>query len=136
MIMPIPCDVTNLGSGSPNQQADTYANLLDSAGILRARTSEGPPNSLEWARNAPYRLQALAFGYDTTNESGITGYIAEAMHAGRWAIIVFHEIGIGEAGAGIIPPNTHEELLSDILKLGVHCGTVQSAIDHAGIEFG
>ena len=59
-----PCDVTDLGSGNPNQQADAYARLLRSAGILRARTSEGPPNTLRWNEDAPYRLQALALGYD------------------------------------------------------------------------
>ena len=38
-----PCDVTNIGPGNPNQQADRYANLLRSAGVVRARTSKDRP---------------------------------------------------------------------------------------------
>jgi hypothetical protein len=86
--------------------------------------------------SAPYRLQALAFGYDTKGGSGVTDYIAEAMREARWAIIVFHEIGIGEPGAGIISPSAHEQLLTDIVKMGVPCGTIQSAIEHARIDMG
>ena len=131
-----PCDVTDLGRGSPNQQADTYAHLLQSAGIWRARTSEGPPNSLQWAREAPYRLQALAFGYDAKSASQVTNYLEQAMKEERWAILVFHEIGIGEANAGTISPDEHEQLLKDIARMGIPCGTVQSAIAYARLAMG
>ena len=126
-----PCDVTNLGRGNPNQQAGTYARLLKSAGILRARTSEGPPNSLQWAKDAPYRLQALAFGYDAKNISQVTDYIASAIKEERWAILIFHEIGMGPSSSGAISPREHEQLLSEIGRMGVPCGTVQSAIAYA-----
>jgi peptidoglycan/xylan/chitin deacetylase (PgdA/CDA1 family) len=131
-----PCDVTNLGSGTPNQQADTYAHLLQSAGIARARTSEGPPNSLEWAQKAPYRLQALAFGYDTKNASDVADYLAEAVKEERWAILVFHEIGNDNPSDGVISPDAHWQLLGNITRMGVPCGTVQSAIAHAKIDMG
>ena len=126
-----PCDVTNLGKGNPDRQADTYAHLLQSAGILRARTSEGPPNSLQWTKDAPYRLQALAFGYDAKSASEVTDYLAQAIKEERWAILVFHEIGTGKRSDGIISPTDHGELLNDIVKMGVPCGTVQSAIKYA-----
>lgn len=131
-----PCDVTDLGRGNPNRQADTYARLLKSAGILRARTSEGPPNSLQWAKDAPYRLQALAFGYDAKGASQVTDYVAEAIKEERWAILVFHEIGVGDRSNGTISPGEHEQLLSDIVKMGVPCGTVQSAISYARLGMG
>lgn len=131
-----PCDVTNLGRGNPNQQADAYAHLLRSAGILRARTSEGPPNSLQWAKDAPYRLQALAFGYDAKAASEVTDYLAEAIKEERWAILVFHEIGIGDGNTGTISPDEHEQLLGDIAQMGVPCGTVQSAIAYARLGTG
>ncbi len=131
-----PCDVTNLGSGTPNQQAETYAHLLQNAGILRARTSEGPPNSLEWTQTAPYRLQALAFGYDTKNASAVSDYLAQAAKDARWAILVFHEIGNGKESDGVISPEAHEKLLGDIVRMGLPCGTVQSAIAHARIGMG
>ena len=131
-----PCDVTDLGPGSPNRQADTYANTLRSAGILRARTSEGPPNSLRWTEGAPYRLQALALGYDAKTERDVEDYIAQAMTKGRWAILVLHEIGTGKLGDGSITPYAHEQLLSMIKQMRVPCGTVQSAIRYAGIPSG
>lgn len=126
-----PCDVTNLGRGNPNRQADTYAHLLQSAGILRARTSEGPPNSLQWAKDAPYRLQALAFGYDAKGASEVTDYVAQAIKEERWAILVFHEIGPSDPSNGAISPGEHEQFLNDIAQMGVPCGTVQSAIAYA-----
>jgi peptidoglycan/xylan/chitin deacetylase (PgdA/CDA1 family) len=126
-----PCDVTNLGRGSPNQQADTYARLLQSSGILRARTSEGPPNSPQWTKDAPYRLQAFAFGYDAKGSPSVIDYLAQAIKGGRWAILVFHELGAGKPGDGAISPSEHEQLLNDIARMGVPCGTVQSAITYA-----
>ncbi|HEX3423130.1 MAG TPA: polysaccharide deacetylase family protein [Sphingomicrobium sp.] len=129
-----PCDVTNLGRGNPNEQADTYARLLKGAGILRARTSEGPPNTLQWTQSSPYRLQAFAFGYDTNGASGVTDYIAKAVKEERWAILVFHEIGTGKASDGVISPAAHEQLLAEIAKMRVPCGTVQSAIAHGGVR--
>jgi peptidoglycan/xylan/chitin deacetylase (PgdA/CDA1 family) len=131
-----PCDVTNLGRGTPNQQADTYAHLLQSAGILRARTSEGPPNSLQWTEGAPFRLQALAFGYDTKDASVVKDYLTQAVKEARWAILVFHQIGNGRPSDGVISPNAHEQLLNDIVEMGVPCGTVQSAIAYAKIDTG
>ena len=126
-----PCDVTNLGRGNPNRQADTYAHLLQSAGIERARTSEGPPNSMQWAKDAPYRLQALAFGYDAKGASEVTDYVAQAIKEERWAILVFHEIGVGDPSNGTISPGEHEQCLNNIAQMGVPCGTVQSAIAYA-----
>ena len=131
-----PCDVTDLGPGGPNRQADTYARALRNAGILRARTSEGPPNSLRWTEDAPYRLQALALGYDAKTERDVQDYIAEAANEGRWAILVLHQIGPGKPGDGSISPYAHEQLLSMIKQMRVPCGTVESAIRYARIPAG
>ena len=131
-----PCDVTDLGPGGPNRQADTYANTLRSAGILRARTSEGRPNSLRWTADAPYRLQALALGYDARTERDVEDYIMEAVSERRWAILVLHQIGAGKPGDGSVSPDAHRQLLSMIKQTRVPCGTVQSAIRYAGIQTG
>ena len=124
-----PCDVTNIGPGNPNQQADRYANLLRSAGVVRARTSEGPPNSLQWTEDAPYRLQALAFGYDAQSGSQIKDYLDHAVRDSRWAILVFHEIGSGKPSDGSISPREHAGLLQMIREMRLPCGTIQSAIE-------
>ena len=129
-----PCDVTNLGAGDANQQADTYARLLRSAGIRRARTSEGPPNSLRWTEDAPYRLQALALGYDAKNGRQIIDYLEQASSEGRWAILVLHEIGIGQPGDGVVSPSQHQELLNTIRAMKIPCGTVEAAIAYARIH--
>lgn len=128
-----PCDVTDLGAGNANRQADRYAHLLRSAGILRARTSEGPPNTLRWTEDAPYRLQALALGYDAQNEHQIEEYLAQAADEHRWAILVLHEIGAGKPTDGVVSPIEHEALLDAIRTIRIACGTVQSAIRSAGI---
>lgn len=128
-----PCDVTDLGPGGPNRQADAYADLLQRAGILRARTSEGPPNSLKWAEDAPYRLQALALGYDAQNWSSIRDYLIQAAESRRWAILVLHDIGSGKLTDGVISPADHERLLGMIAEMKIPCGTVQSAIASARI---
>lgn len=129
-----PCDVTDLGSGNANQQADTYADLLQRAGILRARTSEGPPNTVKWTKDAPYRLQALALGYDAKNGTKIKDYLRQAAEGSRWAILVLHEIGNGSMSNGVISPAEHEKLLGTIAEMRIPCGTVQSAIASAGIH--
>jgi peptidoglycan/xylan/chitin deacetylase (PgdA/CDA1 family) len=129
-----PCDVTNLGPGNANRQADTYAKVLQSAGISHARTSEGPPNSLQWAEDAPYRLQALALGYDAKNESDVRTYLSQAMTGGKWAILVLHGIDMGRRSDGSISPLEHERLLNMIKQMRIPCGTVESAIKYAGIR--
>jgi len=126
-----PCDVTDLGPGDPNQQARRYARLLRSAGILRARTSEGPPNALRWADDAPYRLQALALGYNTRSEADVRDYLSAARKEGRWAILVVHEIGSGKRSDGVISPTEHQQVLSDIAQMELPCGTIESAIRYA-----
>lgn len=131
-----PCDVTDLGPGNPDQQADAYARLLRSAGILRARTSEGPPNTLRWPEDAPYRLQALALGYDAKNGRQIQDYLEQAAQEGRWAILVLHEIGNGEPSDGVVSPAEHQELLNTIRAMRIPCGTIESAISSARIEAG
>lgn len=129
-----PCDVTDLGPGNANQQADTYARILRSAGILRARTSQGPPNSLRWTEEASYRLQALALGYDAKTFRDVRDYIAEAITERRWAILVLHEIGVGKLGDGSVSPAAHEQLLRMIKQMRVPCGTLESAIRYARIR--
>lgn len=131
-----PCDVTDLGPGNANREADTYARLLRNAGILRARTSEGPPNSLRWVEDAPYRLQALALGYDADTLLAVRQYLSKAMSEARWAILVLHEIGPGKPGDGSISPSAHQDLLDTIKQMRLPCGTMESAIAYARIGAG
>jgi len=126
-----PCDVTDLGRGGPNRQADTFASLLRKNGILRARTSEGPPNSLKWTEDAPYRLQALSLGYDASSLRQIQTYLRQAIEESRWAILVMHEIGTGKSVDGAVSPAAHRDLLKMIASLHIPCGTMDSAIRHA-----
>lgn len=122
-----PCDVTDLGPGTPNQQARRYARLLRRSGILRARTSEGPANSTRWVSRAPYRLQALALAYDTAGLAGVRDYVSSAIQRSAWAILIIHEIGGGKRADGVIPAAEHLGLLQMISQLDVPCGTVDAA---------
>lgn len=123
-----PCDVTDLGSGTSNEQARRYARLLRRSGMLSARTSEGPPNSLHWTLHAPYRLQALALAYDTSGLDDVEAYLAKAISRDAWAILVFHEIGDGKRSDGFITPTEHTAVLQTIGRLEVPCGTVETAV--------
>lgn len=130
-----PCDVTNLGPGNPNQQAKRFARLLRQSGIESARTSEGPPNSGRWAKRAPYRLHALALGYDTDGLGEVRDYLDGAVRRGEWAILVIHEIGDGARRDGFISPTEHSQLVAMISAMQVPCGTVQSAIEAANLPW-
>jgi len=126
-----PCDVTDLGSGTPNDQAKRYARLLRHAGMLSARTSEGPPNSPHWVEHAPYRLQALALAYDTSGLDEVRDYVSSAIRRSAWAILVVHEIGDGERNNGFIPVNEHAGLVRMIAQMNLPCGTVEAAMNIA-----
>ena len=110
-----PCDVTDLGPGSPNRELRRFKHLLQREGIASARTSEGPPNSANWARRHPYRLQALAAGYDAPTLEELLAYVRQAQRDRKWAIIVFHDVGPG-AEAGEIAQDVHERLLDAIVQ--------------------
>ena len=126
-----PCDVTDLGPGTPNDQARRYARLLRRAGMLSARTSEGPPNSPHWVEHAPYRLQALALAYDTSGLDEVREYVTRAIRRSAWAILVIHEIGDGERKNGFIRSDEHGGLVRMIAHMNVPCGTVEAAIAEA-----
>ncbi len=123
-----PCDVTDLGPGNPNEQARRYARLLRRSGIESARTSEGPPNSARWAEHAPYRLHALALGYDTKGLADVRHYLEEAARRGLWAILVVHDIGNGARRDSCIPSAEHREIVAMIAAMDLPCGTVESAL--------
>ena len=109
-----PCDVTNLGSGTPTLQANRYARLLAHAGIASARTSEGEPNRPETTLRRPHRLQALAVGYDAGDASAALDYLKLAVHHGHWAILIFHEIVPIIVEAGQVSTAMHEQVLDAI----------------------
>jgi peptidoglycan/xylan/chitin deacetylase (PgdA/CDA1 family) len=119
-----PCDVTNLGPGSPNRQLNRFEAVLQSQHIASARTSEGLPNSPGWVRRHPYRLQALAAGFDATTLPELAGYVARAQRENRWAILIFHEIVRSRPGNGEILAGIHDDLLDAILAMNIECRRV------------
>lgn len=119
-----PCDVTDLGSGSANAQAHRFARLLRRNAIASARTSEGPPNPIIWARRHPFQLQALALGYDADTLEKVLAYLQRAQAGGRWAVLVFHEIGDGAASDGFVSLSEFGQLLDAITHMRIRCATV------------
>jgi len=104
-----PCDVTDLGRGDPNQQAAHFARDLRRAGIVAARTSEGVLNSPSSANHRPYRLQALALGYDASTLAQVVAQLDIAARHGLWVILVCH--GVGDPDEGSVSVAFHEQLL-------------------------
>lgn len=123
-----PCDVTDLGPGTANAQAARYSAMLRRAGIDSARTSEGPPNPDWWVRRQPYRLQALALGFDTRDAKDAIDYLSRAARDRKWAILVIHAISDGSRSDGVISPDEHREIVAAVGKLGLASGTVNRAI--------
>ena len=119
-----PCDVTDLGPGTPNRQLARFKRLLAREGIGWARTTEGPPNSRSWALRHPYRLQALAAGYDATTLKELVHYVRRAQRERKWAILVFHDVGASDSAIGPIPSHIHDALLDVITREGISCRRV------------
>jgi hypothetical protein len=116
-----PCDVTDLGPGSPSKQMRRFETVLRSYNIASARTSEGRPNTPRWVHRHPYRLQALAAGFDATSLPQLAGYVRKAQAQDRWAILIFHEIVRSHPRHGQSLAATHEALLDAILDMGIRC---------------
>jgi peptidoglycan/xylan/chitin deacetylase (PgdA/CDA1 family) len=119
-----PCDVTDLGPGTPNHQLRRFETILRTENIASARTSEGKPNSLRWARAHPYRLQALAAGFDATSLSQLIAYVRQAQRRNRWAILVFHDIVLAQPSHGQTLARVHEVLLDAIVSMRIRCSRV------------
>ncbi len=118
-----PCDVTDLGPGTPNAERARYEAMLQRLGIASARNSEGPPNPASWARRHPFRLQALAVGYDA-QPLDVFNYLQLARHERRWAILVFHQVGQGPERDGAVTAAQHDALLDMVLASGLAARTV------------
>lgn len=118
-----PCDVTNLGPGTPNVQRARFEAMLHRLGLQSARNSEGPPNPARWVRQHPFRLQALAIGYDA-QPLDVFNYLQRARTEGRWAILVFHQVGDGPESDGAITAAQHDALLDMVMTSGLPIRTV------------
>jgi peptidoglycan/xylan/chitin deacetylase (PgdA/CDA1 family) len=118
-----PCDVTNLGPGTPNVQRARYEAMLKRLGMESARNSEGPPNPAGWVARHPYRLQALAIGYDA-QPLDVFNYLQLARVERRWAILVFHQVGPGPETDGAVSAAQHDALLDMVLASGLAARTV------------
>lgn len=116
-----PCDVTDLGPGDANVQARRYAELLHKSGITSARTSEGEPNSMRFARHHPYMLEALALGYTTSSPEAIWTYLDRAARKARWAILVIHKLAPTIKEEGEITADLHARLLDRIVASNLWC---------------
>ncbi|WP_333572689.1 polysaccharide deacetylase family protein [Sphingomonas sp.] len=118
-----PCDVTNLGAGPPDVQRGRYEAMLRGLKMESARNSEGPPNPPAWVRRHPYRLQALAIGYDA-QPLDVFNYLQRARVEGRWAILVFHQVGSGPESDGAVTAVQHDALLDMVVASGLAARTV------------
>jgi peptidoglycan/xylan/chitin deacetylase (PgdA/CDA1 family) len=119
-----PCDVTNLGPGTPNQQLRRFETILRAEDIASARTSEGRPNSAGWVRAHPYRLQALAAGFDAKSLAQLVGYVRQAQMRNRWAILVFHDIVRAHPCHGQTLAHVHEALIDVVVRMQIRCRRV------------
>jgi len=118
-----PCDVTDLGPGTANVERARYEAMLRRLRIQSARNSEGPPNPAGWVRQHPFRLQALAVGYDA-QPLDVFNYLQRARAARHWAILVFHQVGDGPEADGAVSAAEHEALLDIVAASGLAVRTV------------
>lgn len=127
-----PCDVTDFGPGSPNRQLRRFEAVLHSQHIVSARTSEGPPNPPEWVKRHPFRLQALAAGFDAATLPQLTSYIDRARSSNRWAILVFHDIVRANPAADELLASVHDGVLDAIVAMRVRCCPVGEVMKDFG----
>lgn len=118
-----PCDVTDLGPGIANVERARYEAMLRRLRIQSARNSEGPPNAAAWVRQHPFRLQALAVGYDA-QPLDVFNYLQRARAARHWAILVFHQVGDGPETDGAISAAQHDAVLDMVAASGLAVRTV------------
>ena len=125
-----PCDVTDLGPGSPNVEAARFDAVLRDTGIASARTSEGEPNNPARIAARRYRLQALAVGYDAPSAAAVAAYLDDAARLGFWAILVFHDIRpAAGADSGTVTPALHDAILADIAARDLWCAPMATVFD-------
>ena len=129
-----PCDVTNLGVGTANQQSRRFHHLLAHDGIETARTSEGPPNNPYRLLERRFRLQALAVGYDAQNVSTIIRYLARAVHESSWAILVFHGFAPHASDRGEFGDQEFGRLLDLISTLPVWCAPLGQVAEYIAAQ--
>lgn len=132
-----PCSVTDLGQGDADAQLARYEALLRSIGLRAARTcDQDAPNTAAHARAHPYRLRASAATYDVDDPALATAYVRQAMAAGGWAILVFHEILATRGGAGETTVATHRAVLDWLRDQPVWCAPMGQVLDavHQGVS--
>jgi peptidoglycan/xylan/chitin deacetylase (PgdA/CDA1 family) len=125
-----PCSVTDLGPGRPNAQLVRYEALLRSIGFRAARDCDGDsPNSVAHALAHPYRLRAAAVTYETDDPAVAVDYVRQAMSAGAWAILVFHEVLPARGGDGDASIRTHAAILDWLRGQPVWCAPMGQVLD-------
>jgi peptidoglycan/xylan/chitin deacetylase (PgdA/CDA1 family) len=125
-----PCSVTDLGPGSPDTQLMRYEALLRSIGLRAARAcDQDAPNSVAHARAHPYRLRASATTYDADDPAIAIAYVRQAMDAGAWAILVFHDVLPTRGGEGETSIRTHRAVLDWLARQPIWCAPMGEVLD-------
>jgi peptidoglycan/xylan/chitin deacetylase (PgdA/CDA1 family) len=125
-----PCSVTDLGPGGPNAQLARYEALLASIGIRAARGCDGDgPNTVAHARTHPYRLRASAATYDADDPALAIAYVQQAIAAGGWAILVFHEVMPARRSESETTIATHRAVLGWLQGQPVWCAPMGQVLD-------
>ncbi len=125
-----PCGVTDLGPGTPNEQLRRYRELLQAAGFMGARTSDGEPMSPHYARTHRFALNCSAPTYEVDSPAEALKYLDSARANGRWAILTFHGLAPHKDESGGTSNPVHEAILDHIARGPFWCAPIGQVLNH------
>ena len=119
-----PCGVETLGSGSEAQGHARYLADLKPT-FLAARSVEGDPNDPRHVLKGRFDLHAFEPTYDRNDPGPGFAYVERAIHAGAWAILVFHEVLPRRRGEGDTSIAVHRRILQWLVRRPVWCAPMR-----------
>ncbi len=129
-IFAYPCGVTDLGPGTPNDQLHRYRELLQAAGYIAARTSDGEPMSRHYAQTHRFALNCSAATYEVDSPKEALEYLESARALGRWAILTFHGLAPKKDESGGTSNAVHEAILDHISRGPFWCAPMGQVLSH------
>ena len=86
-----------------------------------ARAVDGDPNDPWQVGRDRYQLQAIAPTYDKDDPELAIAYLRKALHWGRWAILIFHDVLPARLGDGDTSIAAHQTILRWIADQPLWC---------------
>ena len=125
-----PCGETGLGAGPVARRRARYLKALRGE-VIAARTVEGAPNDPRRVLRDRFRLAGFEPTYEVDTPRLAFRYVRQAIGAGAWAILVFHEILPERRQDGDTRIAVHQQVLDWLKAAPVWCAPMGEVFQHA-----